>query len=95
MDGIIVRPIITEQSINAASKGKFTFEVVKSADKGRIKKEVEKAFNVTVVSIATNIRKGKKKRYGMLKREVKISPLKKAVVTLKKGQKIDLFVSHE
>lgn len=95
MDDTIIRPIITEQSINDVSKGKFTFQVAKSADKGGIKRAIEKAFNVSVISVATNIRKGKKKRYGMLRREVAVSPWKKAVVTLRKGQKIDLFVGHE
>lgn len=88
---IIIRPVITEKSMSGASKNKFTFQVAKQADKKTIKKAIEKKFGVNVLKVESSIRKGKKKRSGVQRREVIGSDWKKAVVTLKEGQKIDLF----
>ena len=74
-----------------ASSGKFSFRVLKSANKNEIKKTVEKNFNVNVVHVSTNILKGKKMRVGSRRTEKKVSDSKKAIVTVKKGQKIGLF----
>ncbi len=87
----IIKPVITEKTIALASKGKFTFVVHPTADKQSIKIAVEKAFGVDVVSIVTNLIKGKTMRVGKARREKTISPFKKAVVKLTSGQKIDLF----
>ncbi len=88
---IIIAPIITEQSMADAQRGKFTFKVEKDADKNFIKKAVEKKFAVHVVGVTTQIRKGQKKRFGPKREEVKMGVWKKAIVTVKKGEKIDLF----
>ncbi len=88
---IIIRPIITEKALALADKGKFAFEVYRFADKPHIKKAVESRFNVHVVNISTSIVKGKSKRTGTKRTEVKQSPRKKALVTLKKGEKIEFF----
>ncbi len=88
---IIISPLITEKSMQDASNGKFTFKVIKSSNKPEIKREIEKAFSVNVVGISTNILKGKKVRTGTRRTEKKVSPYKKAVVTVKKGQKIGMF----
>src|SRR5437879_1151329 len=88
---IIIKPIITEQSMQNAEKGKFTFEVLKSANKDAIKMAVEKIFEVHVVSVATSIVKGRSHRTGNKRLEIKQSPWKKALVELKKGEKIGLF----
>lgn len=88
---VIIRPIITEKSMHEADNGKFTFEVAKDADKTMIKKAIEKQFSVTVTGLSTNLVKGKRKRIGMRRMEVKDSPWKKATATLKAGQKIDMF----
>lgn len=88
---IIISPLITEKSMQDASNGKFSFKVLKSANKNEIKKTVEKNFNVNVVHVSTNILKGKKMRVGARRTEKKVSDWKKAVVTVKKGQKIGLF----
>ncbi len=74
-----------------AGNGKFTFRVHKNSNKNQIKREVEKNFSVNVVGISTSILKGKKIRVGVRRAEKSISDVKKAVVTLKKGQKIGLF----
>ena len=91
MKKIILGPIITEKSMNDATLRKFTFRVEKHANKNEIKKEIEKKFKVNVVNISTSILKGKKIRTGTKRLERKVSDYKKAIVTLKEGQKIGLF----
>jgi large subunit ribosomal protein L23 len=91
MNDIIIRPVITEKSIALASSGKYTFIVDKKADKITIKRVVEEAFNVKVLDVATLVVKGKTKRVGKRRTEEVVSALKKAVVRIEKGQKIDLF----
>ncbi|HSW97992.1 MAG TPA: 50S ribosomal protein L23 [Candidatus Saccharimonadales bacterium] len=88
---VIIKPIITERSMQNAEKGKFTFEVLKSANKDVIKVAVEKIFDVNVISVATSIVKGRSHRTGNKRIEIKQSPWKKATVGLKSGQKIGLF----
>lgn len=88
---VILKPLITEKSMKDVKSGKFTFAVDKSADKRTIKREIEKKFNVNIVSISTNITKGRKKRFGLKRTEKSLPAVKKAVVTLKVGEKIDLF----
>ena len=88
---IIIAPLISEKSMNAASFGKFTFKVSKKADKKQIKREVENKYKVDVLSIATSIVKGKKRRFGAKRTEVALSSWKKAIVKLKAGQKIEVF----
>lgn len=91
VNDVIIRPIISEKSMQHANLGKFTFRVAKGAHKGAIKKAIEEKFKVNVVRISTNIVKGKKSRAGKRRIEILKSPWKKAVVTLQKGQKIALF----
>jgi len=88
---VIVAPIISEKSMLNAGKGRFTFVVAKDADKKAIKNAVEKAFNVNVIAVATTMVKGRTRRGGIRREEKVLSPWKKATVTLKSGQKIDIF----
>ncbi len=88
---VIVRPVISEKSMQQAALGKFTFRVANKAHKGMIKKAIERKFKVNVVGISTNIVKGKKSRIGTRRIEMLKSPWKKAIATLEKGQKIALF----
>ena len=88
---VLIAPIITEKSMMDASQGKFTFRVDRFATKEEIKKVVEKKFKVHVTNISTSILKGKSVRTGMKRTEKKLTPVKKAVVTLKKGEKIGMF----
>lgn len=92
---ILVRPVITEKSMDEASRGRFTFVVAKGATKGDVKKAVEQQFPVTVVSVHTLITKGKGARSGKRRIEVKLRPVKKAIVELLPGQRIDLFDTKE
>lgn len=91
MNSIIISPLITEKSMSDAATGKFSFRVAKSANKNEIKKEIEKRFSVNITHISTSILKGKKVRVGARRAEKDISDTKKAIVTVKKGQKIGLF----
>lgn len=88
---IIKRPIISEKSMAAAKNGKFSFIVASDADKIEIKSAVEAQFNVTVTAVETIMQKGKTKRVGLRRMEKNVAPVKKAYVTLKEGQKIDMF----
>ncbi|OGH07557.1 MAG: 50S ribosomal protein L23 [Candidatus Levybacteria bacterium RBG_16_35_11] len=88
---IIISPIISEKSMNDAGIGKFTFKVAMHAHKAGIKKEIEDKFKVNVIKVATMVLKGKLKRTGKKRMEKKTQGYKKAIVSLKQGQKIGLF----
>jgi len=88
---ILIKPLVTEKSMSDVTLGKYTFEVASDASKTLIKQAVKTAFNVTVVSIATRVVKGKSKRVGTKRTEKTVSAWKKATVKLKKGEKISLF----
>lgn len=88
---LIISPLITEKSMQDAQNSKFTFRVLKEANKTEIKKEIEKRFNVSVTHVSTNILKGKSVRTGARRTEKKLSSWKKAIVTLKNGEKIGMF----
>lgn len=88
---VVIKPVITEKSLTDAKNGKFTFIVAKNSTKTDIKKAVADQFKVKVIAIATVMVKGKTKRVGKRRAEKVLSPIKKAIVELEKGQKIDLF----
>ena len=93
MVGILVRPIITEKITELGDKRQYAFEVPITVNKVEVGKAVEKKFNVKVTSIRTVIVKGKRKSQ-MTRRgrfEGKTKTWKKAIVTLKEGDKIDYF----
>ena len=85
---IILSPNITEKSTALSEFNKVVFKVNKGASKSSIKKSIEKIFKVNVVKINTINSKGKIK-FVKNKKAVK-SGYKKAIITLKKGQNIDL-----
>lgn len=91
MSEIIIKPIISEQSMKEADKGKYTFSVAVSANKKTIKQAVESLFNVHVRSVETITVKPGPKRVGARRAEVSVSAWKKAMVGVKAGEKIDLF----
>ena len=92
-EDIIIRPIITECSMEGLQNKKYTFEVAKDATKIDIKRAVEKLFNgVSVAKVNTMNCKGKKKRYGRY--EGYTSDWKKAIVTVTEDSKnIEFFES--
>ena len=84
----ILSPLLTEKSTNLSEQNKIVFKVPSKADKKSLKGNIEKIFKVNVTKIniinkrdRTKLARGKK---------VKVSGFKKAIVTLKKGQSIDL-----
>ncbi len=87
----IQRPVITEKSLERASRGWYTFAVTKSAKKGAIAAEVEKMYHVNVTGVRTIAVHGKVRRTGRSMIRTKKPDWKKAVVQLKAGQKIDAF----
>jgi large subunit ribosomal protein L23 len=87
----MVHPLISEKSMHNAAKGRYTFKVSGDATKDSIKKEVEGHFKVNVTGISTMIVKGRTRRGGPRREERTLSSWKKAVVTIKDGQKIDIF----
>ena len=86
---VLIRPIITEKTTLLMQENKYTFQVPLNANKVEIRKAVESIFNVKVEKVATIRVLGKTKRMGrtMCKR----SDYKKAIVTLKAGESIELF----
>ncbi len=87
---IVIKPIITEKSMDDMAEGKYTFQVSKKANKTEIKKAVEAIFNVEVERVNTMNVNGKLKRQGMT--SGKRADWKKAIVTLKDGSdQIEFF----
>ena len=85
---VIIAPVITEKATLASERNQVIFKVAKGASKSQIKEAVEKLFDVKVTSVNTLIRKGKFKssrgRAGMQ------SDVKRAIVTLAEGHRIDV-----
>tara|TARA_B110000014_G_C19792197_1_gene411609 strand:+ start:18 stop:311 length:294 start_codon:yes stop_codon:yes gene_type:complete len=85
---IIISPAITEKATTLSEFNKIVFKVNKAANKKFIKKSIEKIFKVNVVKINTINLKGKTKM--VRGKKTFKSGTKKAIITLKKGQSIDL-----
>ncbi|MEW6283783.1 MAG: 50S ribosomal protein L23 [Candidatus Eremiobacterota bacterium] len=85
---ILKRPIITEKSMTAAMENKYTFEVDLRANKIQVRRAVEQIFGVTVTNVTTLRTKPKQRRRGRTIGWTK--EMKKAVVTLKDGDKIEI-----
>lgn len=85
---VIVSPVITEKATTASERNQVVFNVAPDATKPQIKEAVEKLFDVKVKKVNTLVRKGKMKvfrgTYGMK------SDVKRAIVTLEEGHRIDV-----
>ena len=86
---ILIRPIVTEKSTALMEQGKYTFRVLLAATKIQIRQAVEQIFKVKVQAVNTMRYEGKLKRMG--RTQGRRSDWKKAVVTLKPGEAIELF----
>ncbi len=86
---VLRRPLITEKNTTLQAEGKYVFEVAREANKPQIKQAVENAFKVEVTKVNVMRVHGKGRR--MRGRQVVTPSWKKAVVTLKPGDKIELF----
>ena len=93
---IIIRPVVSEKSIDESTRGKYTFAVHRDANKIQIKAAIEELYkkeNVTVVSVNVLTTKAKEKRRGNRRGQTvgHTTPWRKAIVTLAAGQKIEFF----
>ena len=84
----ILSPLVTEKSTNLSEQNKIVFKVPSSANKKNLKTDIEKIFKVNVTKI--NIINKQNRTKLTRGRKVKVSGFKKAIITLKKGQSIDL-----
>ena len=85
---VIIAPVITEKATMGSEYNKVMFKVARTATKPQIKEAVEKLFDVKVKSVNTLIRKGKIKAFkGRMGQQ---SDVKRAIVTLEEGHRIDV-----
>ena len=84
----ILSPLVTEKSTNLSEQNKIVFKVPSAANKKNLKSNIEKIFKVKVTKI--NIINKQSRTKFTRGRKTKVSGFKKAIVTLKKGQSIDL-----
>jgi large subunit ribosomal protein L23 len=91
---ILIKPIITEKAeILSENKNQYSFVVNKDANKVEIRKAVEAKYNVNVVAVNTIITPGKVKVRGTRSgyQKGRVSPIKKALVTVETGETIDFY----
>ncbi|MBM3956426.1 MAG: 50S ribosomal protein L23 [Gemmatimonadetes bacterium] len=86
---VLKRPVVTEKSTLLQERRKYVFEVQRRATKADIARAVETAFNVKVASVNTCMVRGKMKRFG--RAQSRQPDWKKAIVTLRPGDAIQLF----
>jgi large subunit ribosomal protein L23 len=86
---VILAPVVSEKSYGLIDEGRYTFLVHPSTNKTEIKQAVEAIFGVKVEAVNTLNRKGKRKRFGLKQGQRKDT--KRAVVTLREGESIDIF----
>ena len=85
---VIIRPMITEKSTLLQESGKYVFRVAPKANKVEVKQAIQRSFGVKVVDVNITKIHGKAKRYGT--RVKKRPDVKKAVVTLRPGDRIQI-----
>lgn len=88
---VLRKPIITEKSTTLGEQGKYVFEVAPWANKTRVREAVELAFDVKVRAVRILRLKGALRRVGAARRLTRSRLIKKAVVTLRQGDTIQLF----
>lgn len=86
---IIIKPVVTEKSVDLMQENKYCFKVAKDANKIEIKNAIEEIFKVTVVNVNTVNVHGKMKRMG--RTQGMTASWKKAFVTLREGDSIEVF----
>jgi len=89
---LIIKPLITEKSLAVANHDNvYTFAVNRNANKDQIKAAIEKIYSVQVARVNTLRSNNAAKKTGKKRMSIKVAPVKKAMIKLKKGQTIDLF----
>ena len=86
---VLRRPLITEKSTDLQTRNKYAFEIAEEANKPMVRQAVEKAFKVTVTGVNVITVPSKTRRVG--RRHVLTRSWKKAIVTLREGDKIEFF----
>jgi large subunit ribosomal protein L23 len=86
---IIKKPWVTEKATNLSASGQYVFMVKSDAAKPEIKKAIQAIYKVEVVAVNVVNRPAKRKRFGGRRKGVQ-EGYRKAIVTLKEGQKIDI-----
>ncbi len=86
---VIIKPVISEKSYKLIEDNRYTFKVAKSSTKSQIKSAIEDIFNVSVIKVNTMNNTGKIKKQGWT--SGRTPNYKKAIVTLKEGDKIEFF----
>ena len=87
---IIIAPVVSEKSYGLTEQGQYTFFVAKDSTKPQIRHAIEEIFDVKVTSVNTQNREGERKRTrtgGFGRRKA----TKRAIVTLREGDSIDIF----
>lgn len=95
MKNILLKPHITEKTIELTKQNKYTFQVSKGSRKPEIAKAVESTFNVNVLDVKITTNAPETKRNYKYQATFSKGGIKKAIVKLKKGQKIELFDLEE
>ena len=90
---IIIRPVISEKTMDESQRGKYTFAVRDDVNKIQIEAAIEEIFKVKVAAVNVLTTQSKQKRGGMRRSRVagRTTPWRKAIVTLAPGQKIEFF----
>ncbi|MFA6304337.1 MAG: 50S ribosomal protein L23 [Patescibacteria group bacterium] len=86
---MLIKPLVTEKGSYFAASGKYLFEVYPGANKGQIKKAIEAVYGVKPVKVNIVRLPGKSVRYGKVTGTTKDQ--KKAIVTLRKGETIEVY----
>jgi large subunit ribosomal protein L23 len=90
---IVIKPVISEKSLDETQRGKYTLRVHVDANKLQVKDAIEQLFNVEVIQVNVSTSKAKEKSRNRRRGRIRgwTSEWKKAVVTLAAGQKIEFF----
>lgn len=90
MSQILLSPVITEKSMFSTAKGKYVFEVDSETNKREIIKEMKKVYKVEAIRVNIVSMRAKSRRF-RFRQQGKTAAWKKAIITLKKGQRIEGF----
>lgn len=91
MNPVLIKPLVSEKSMQDAAKNRYTFLVHPDANKAQIAKEVAEAFKVKPISVKTIMMKGKVSQNRKTRSLERAQNQKKAIIELPVGQKLDIF----
>ncbi len=86
---VLIKPIVTEKSTNLSGQNKYVFAVQPRANKNQIAAAIKAAYQIKPLQINIINNKGKKVKFGKIQGQRK--DIKKAIVTLPKGKKLDIY----